>query len=95
MAPFKRGIGLLAMAHPDLPIYPVYIRGVERCLGRHEVLVVPFQVGITVDEAPLRGCDLFALPGEGERERSARIALALENRVRSLGGLPERWPEQT
>ncbi len=90
LVPFKRGIGLLAMAFPEIPIYAIYIRGVERCLGRKEVLLVPFQVRLMADHTPLCGGDFPPLPGEGERERSARIALALENRLRALGGLGPR-----
>jgi 1-acyl-sn-glycerol-3-phosphate acyltransferase len=84
MASFKRGIGVLATDHPDLPIYPVFIKGVERCLARDEYLVVPFEIAIQVAEQPVYGRDFLQQAGD-KREVSKLIARALEDAVRAMG----------
>jgi len=87
MASFKRGIGVLAAGFPDLPVYPVFIEGVDRCLARNEYLMVPFEIAIRVAERPVYGRDFLSQAGD-PREASKLIARALEDVVRCLGGLP-------
>jgi 1-acyl-sn-glycerol-3-phosphate acyltransferase len=89
MTRFKRGVGLLAVEFPDLPVYPVFMRGVERILGRNDSLLVPFEIGLTVAEAPLFGRDSQRAFPESPRDASRHFAAAAENAVRRLGGLPE------
>jgi 1-acyl-sn-glycerol-3-phosphate acyltransferase len=45
---FKSGIGDLAEHLPDVPIYPVYLNGIEKTLPRNEVLLVPFNISVRV-----------------------------------------------
>ncbi len=85
MESFKRGVGVLACEFPDLPVYPVFIKGVERALARNEYLVVPFEIALTVAERPFRGRDF--LTGCEPREASKRITQALEDEVKRMGGL--------
>jgi len=84
MAPFKRGVGVLAAEFPDLPVYPVFIKGVERCLARDEYLVVPFEISLRVAECPLYGRDFLAQTTD-VRQASKLIAKTLEDAVRELG----------
>ncbi len=86
MAPFKRGVGVLAADFPDLPVYPVFIKGVERCLARTEYLVVPFEISLQVAEQPVYGRD-FLGPAADPREASKLFTKALEDVVRSMGGV--------
>jgi 1-acyl-sn-glycerol-3-phosphate acyltransferase len=85
MAPFKRGVGVLAAEFPDLPVYPVFIKGVERCLARNEYLVVPFEISLQVSQRPVYGRDLLGRDTD-LREASKLIANALEDVVRNMAG---------
>ena len=87
IAPFKRGIGVLAAQFPDLPFFPVFIRGVERCLARNEYLAVPFEIQIEAGLAPLRGRDFLSAHPD-PRDASKAFAQALEDEVRQLGRQP-------
>jgi 1-acyl-sn-glycerol-3-phosphate acyltransferase len=84
---FKRGVGVLAAEFPDLPVYPVFIKGVEKCLARNEYLIVPFEIGLTATDKPLYGRDFLKQTGGGSREASKLITQALEEEVKRLGGL--------
>ncbi|MBN1269683.1 MAG: 1-acyl-sn-glycerol-3-phosphate acyltransferase [Kiritimatiellae bacterium] len=83
---FKRGIGVLAAEFPDLPVYPVFIKGVEKCLARDEYLLVPFEIHIKVAENPVRGRE-FLKDGANKREASKEITKALEQKVCALGAV--------
>ena len=85
MESFKRGIGVLATDFPDLPVYPVFIKGVEKALARNEYLVVPFEIALTVADHPFYGRDF--LKDAGPREASKRFTQALEDEVKRMGGL--------
>jgi 1-acyl-sn-glycerol-3-phosphate acyltransferase len=91
---FKRGVGLLAVEHPDLPVYPVFMRGLDRCLGRNDSLLVPFEVRLTAAETPLFGRESLRACPESVRDASRHFTLAVENAVRRLGGLPELEPAE-
>lgn len=45
---FKSGIGKIAVDFPDIPVYPVYIKGVERTIPRGSALIVPFNISLEV-----------------------------------------------
>lgn len=77
MAEFKRGIGLLADRHPDVPIYPVFTHGLGKALPRNEALLVPFFLDVFAGE-PLYGRD--AHEGFVERLRDRIVALGREGR---------------
>lgn len=83
--PFKRGVGLLGTAFPDLPIHPVFLKGVENCLGRNEFLLVPFEISLRVGERPLYGRDALAQAGN-VRDASLLLTRQLEEEVRRLAG---------
>jgi 1-acyl-sn-glycerol-3-phosphate acyltransferase len=85
MESFKRGVGVLSAEFPDLPVYAVFIKGVEKCLARNEYLMVPFEIALTVAAKPLYGRDF--LKDADPREASKRITQALEDEVQRLGGL--------
>lgn len=82
---FKRGVGVLATEFPDLPVYAVFIKGVEKALARNEYLVVPFEIGLTVADRPLYARDF--LKNAEPREASKLITQALEEEVKRMGGL--------
>jgi len=56
MATYKRGIGLLAQRHPDVPVYPILTHGFGKALPKNEALLVPFILDIFIGQ-PLHGND--------------------------------------
>ena len=83
MEEFKRGVGVLAAEFPDLLVWPVFIKGVEKCLARNEYLLVPFEISLKVAEKPVRGRDF--LNDSEPRAASKRITQALEEEVKRMG----------
>jgi 1-acyl-sn-glycerol-3-phosphate acyltransferase len=45
---FQRGVGKLAVDHPDVPLLPVYLRGTERALPRKSSLPLPIWQHVSI-----------------------------------------------
>jgi len=48
MTPFRRGIGHIAAAHPEIPVLPVFLEGPERALPRKAPFPLPLWNHVTV-----------------------------------------------
>jgi len=79
LAPFKPGIGALVEIFPDVPVYPICLRGIARTMPKNSYLPVPFSVRVNRPE-PVYGRDLIAKHGSGARRA---IAAELEERIRA------------
>lgn len=78
IAPFKSGVGRLAEAFPNIPIFPVFLGGIERALPKGHALLVPMSFTITCLE-PVRRRDFTEDGGQPVRRKIARH---LEDQIR-------------
>jgi len=46
----RKGIGHLAKANPEVPVYPVYIYGLGKSLPKNEALLVPFVIDVVIGQ---------------------------------------------
>ena len=79
--PFKSGIGKLAMDFPELPVYPVYLHGIEKTLPKGGSLPVPFGIRLEV-MAPVFGREYLHLDNSPGRKQ---FAAHLEELIRKAG----------
>ncbi|TKB28053.1 1-acyl-sn-glycerol-3-phosphate acyltransferase [Desulfopila sp. IMCC35006] len=83
LARFKTGVGVLAMEFPEIPVYPVLLRGIEKTLPRGRFVPIPFNIGISCT-SPEYGKDYLAEQGSGGRKK---LVAALEEKVLGLSRL--------
>ena len=58
MQDFKKGIGILMAKNPQIPVIPVYMKGMGNALPRGQGLLVPFNGHILIGEPFLKESDM-------------------------------------
>jgi 1-acyl-sn-glycerol-3-phosphate acyltransferase len=76
LAKFRRGISVLATAAPAVPILPVYLHSLGKCLPKGEALLVPFFCDVIVGTPE----DLAGVPAAEIPERLQARILDLSRR---------------
>lgn len=74
---FKTGVGQLSVDYPKLPVYPVFLKGVEKTLPRGRFLPIPFNISIQISE-PLYGKDYITNQSSSGRKK---LTAKLEERI--------------
>lgn len=77
---FKTGVGILALEYPEIPIYPVYLSGIEKTMPRGRFIPIPFNISIQCAE-PEYGKDFLS-----EKRSIGRklITANLEEKIRQF-----------
>jgi 1-acyl-sn-glycerol-3-phosphate acyltransferase len=91
IGPFKAGVAHLALRHPDVPVYPIYMHGLGKALPRGSALIVPFFCDVFVGDA-VRARDYEDHDAAGHLDHKAFTSL-LAAKMRALeaeGGF-EPW----
>jgi 1-acyl-sn-glycerol-3-phosphate acyltransferase len=71
--PFKSGIGKMAVDFQELPVYPVFLSGIEKTLPRGGNLPVPFCINLVV-KPPIFDKDFLHLdPSPARKQCAARF----------------------
>jgi 1-acyl-sn-glycerol-3-phosphate acyltransferase/thymidylate kinase len=87
LAPFRKGVGRLAVEFPQVPVVPVYLAGTERALPKAAGLPIPLWTRIVVGP-PLRyveeGAQTGARSAAAAAAAAGRVTAELERQVRSL-----------
>ncbi len=71
------------MEFPEIPVYPVLLKGIEKTLPRGRFVPIPFNITISCT-TPEYGKDYLAEQGAGGR---IKLAAALEEKVLGLSVL--------
>ena len=74
---FKTGVGQLAVEFPELPVYPVFLKGVEKTMPRGRFVPIPFNISIQISE-PLYGKNYTTEHGSSGRKK---LTAQLEQRI--------------
>ncbi|MGB6947972.1 MAG: lysophospholipid acyltransferase family protein [Methyloceanibacter sp.] len=78
LAEFKKGIGHLAKARPQVPVHPVFAHGLGKALPKGSALFVPFNCTVSVGD-PIYGQESYA--GFTRELESRMAALAAEEKL--------------
>jgi 1-acyl-sn-glycerol-3-phosphate acyltransferase len=85
MTRFKRGISHIAVMRPSVPIVPIYLRGMGKCMPKGGVLLVPFACDLIIGQPQ----DLRGVPPEAIPDRLRRAVEKLSRHC----SLP-RWDDE-
>ena len=77
---FKTGIGKIAMDFPDIPVFPVYLHGIEKTLPKGGSVPVPFTIRVQ-PLPPMYGRNHL---GEGASRGRKSFTASLEQAIRSI-----------
>lgn len=77
---FKTGIGKIAMEFPDIPVFPVFLHGIEKTLPKGGSVPVPFTIRVQ-PLSPMHGRNYL---DEGASRGRKSFAASLEQAIRSI-----------